>query len=216
MTFSNAVSGIKFCIFSSKFHCLFPEVQFTITKHQFRQWLVIWKKDVCIGKTHTTSLQNKCRTADPDQQNLGPSGKLSVFIIYKFWQNCASVRQVSDLILNTVQRTSIQSTWSPVRIVKRCSLKWWRSSLWCHKVSQLQCYAEAEKLGHLAQWNQECLLNHFVCRGHDEYIFQDHQKFLINYKGLATEDLVTQGTRASGAMVLTEVILEYSGLKWVD
>ena len=47
------------------------------------------------------SLQNKCRTADPDRQNLGRSGKLSFFIIYKFWQNCASVRQVSDLILKT-------------------------------------------------------------------------------------------------------------------
>ena len=29
------------------------------------------------------------------------TGKLSFFIIYKFWQNCASVRQVSDLILKT-------------------------------------------------------------------------------------------------------------------
>ena len=27
---------------------------------------------------------------------------ISLFIIYKFWQNCASVRQVSDLILKTV------------------------------------------------------------------------------------------------------------------
>ena len=47
------------------------------------------------------SLQNKCWTADPDRQNLGRSGKLSFFTIYKFWQNCASVRQVSDLILKT-------------------------------------------------------------------------------------------------------------------
>ena len=39
---------------------------------------------------------------DPDQQNLGWSGTLSFFIIYKFWQNCASIRQVSDLILKTV------------------------------------------------------------------------------------------------------------------
>ena len=31
-------------------------------------------------------------------QHLGRSGKLSFFIIYKFWQNCASVRQVSDPI----------------------------------------------------------------------------------------------------------------------
>ena len=36
-------------------------------------------------------------------QHLGRSGKLSFFIIYKFWQNCASVRQVSDLILKTVR-----------------------------------------------------------------------------------------------------------------
>ena len=32
------------------------------------------------------SLQNKCPTVDPDQQNLGWSGKLSFFIIYKFWK----------------------------------------------------------------------------------------------------------------------------------
>ena len=36
--------------------------------------------------------------------NLGLSGKLS-FIIYKFWQNCASVRQVSDLVLKTENDT---------------------------------------------------------------------------------------------------------------
>ena len=36
-------------------------------------------------------------------QHLGRSGKLSFFIIYKFWQNCASVRQVSDLILKTAR-----------------------------------------------------------------------------------------------------------------
>ena len=51
--------------------------------------------------TQISSLQNKCRTTDPDRQNLGQSGKLSFFIIYKFWQNCASVRQVPDLILKT-------------------------------------------------------------------------------------------------------------------
>ena len=47
-----------------------------------------------------TSLQN-LQTADPDRQNLGLSSKLSFCIDYKFWQNCASVRQVSDLILKT-------------------------------------------------------------------------------------------------------------------
>ena len=47
------------------------------------------------------SLQNKCRSADPDRQNLGRSGKISFFIIYKLWQKRASVRQVSDLILKT-------------------------------------------------------------------------------------------------------------------
>ena len=40
------------------------------------------------GKTwvhnHDNSLQNKCRTADIDWQNLGRSGKLSFFIIYKY------------------------------------------------------------------------------------------------------------------------------------
>ena len=48
------------------------------------------------------SLQNKCRTADPDRQNLRRSGKLSFFVIYKFCQNCAAVRQVLNLILKTV------------------------------------------------------------------------------------------------------------------
>ena len=48
-----------------------------------------------------TSLQNKCRTTGPDQQNWGRSGRLSIFIIYKFGQNCALVQQVSDLILKT-------------------------------------------------------------------------------------------------------------------
>ena len=39
---------------------------------------------------------------DPDQQNWGQSNKLSLFTIHKFLQNCASVRQVSNLILKTV------------------------------------------------------------------------------------------------------------------
>ena len=53
-------------------------------------------------KAPVCSLQNKCRTTDPHHQNLGRSGKLSFFIIYKFLQNCASVRQVLNLILKTV------------------------------------------------------------------------------------------------------------------
>ena len=36
-------------------------------------------------------------------------GKLSFFIIYKFSQNCASVRQVSDLILKTATLTMLTS-----------------------------------------------------------------------------------------------------------
>ena len=47
---------------------------------------------------HHHNLQNKCPTVDPDRQNFGWSSKLSIFIIYKFWQNCASVQQVSDLM----------------------------------------------------------------------------------------------------------------------
>ena len=53
------------------------------------------------GINHHLSLRNKCRTADPDRQNLRRSGKLSFFVIYKFCQNCAAVRQVSNLILKT-------------------------------------------------------------------------------------------------------------------
>ena len=59
------------------------------------------------------SLKNKCGTKDPDRQNLGRSGKLSFFNIYKFWQNCASVWQVSDLILKTDRRCSQCSNLSP-------------------------------------------------------------------------------------------------------
>ena len=42
----------------------------------------------------------------PDRQNLGRSGKLFFFVIYKFWQICPSVWQFSDLILKT------ESDWS--------------------------------------------------------------------------------------------------------
>ena len=47
------------------------------------------------------TLQNKCQATDPDRHNWGWSSRLSFFTIYKFWQNCASVRQGSDLILKT-------------------------------------------------------------------------------------------------------------------
>ena len=50
----------------------------------------------------------------PDRQNLCCSGKLSFFVIYKFWQNCASVRQVSDHILKIGPPSPLtgHSTWS--------------------------------------------------------------------------------------------------------
>ena len=45
----------------------------------------------------------------------------SLFIIYKFWQNCASVRQVSDLILKTeMQQTKLQSK------LHQAAIKSWR------------------------------------------------------------------------------------------
>ena len=77
------------------------------------------------------SLQNKCKTSDPDQQNLGRSGKLSFFIIYKFWQNCAWVWQVLYLILKTdtdgLQPMAIQSRivqlHSPAMFTKKNSLQ---------------------------------------------------------------------------------------------
>ena len=59
-------------------------------------------------------LQNKCRTADPDWQNLGRSSKPSFFVIYKFGQNCAQVQQVSDLILKTVSMS-----WSQLSFIKK-------------------------------------------------------------------------------------------------
>ena len=63
--------------------------------------------ELCLTCTKTSSLQNKCRTADPDRQNLSQSGEFSFFIIYKFWQSCASVWQVSDLILKTGHRNEL-------------------------------------------------------------------------------------------------------------
>ena len=47
-------------------------------------------------------LQNWCRTTDPDRQNRGRSSNLSFFTIYRFWQSCVSVLQVSHLILKNV------------------------------------------------------------------------------------------------------------------
>ena len=75
---------------------------------------VIWTEFPC-----HYSLQNKCRTADPDWQNLGRASKLCFFIISKFWQNCASIRQVSDLILKTVITYII---WSRVLVVATLSI----------------------------------------------------------------------------------------------
>ena len=44
---------------------------------------------------------------------VGPASipSLSYINIYKFWQNCASVRQVSDLILKTAVQTKKMYTW---------------------------------------------------------------------------------------------------------
>ena len=85
---------------------------------------------------NVSSLQNKCQTAYPDRLNLGRSGKLSFFIIYKFWQNCASVRQVSDLILKTVHQGQVTHILIIICISKlsyhwfisvqsHCLNKWW-------------------------------------------------------------------------------------------
>ena len=69
--------------------CCYNAVQYNKILHTSLQW------------REKNSLQNKCRTADPDRQNLRRSGKLSFFVIYKFCKNCAAVRQVSNLILKT-------------------------------------------------------------------------------------------------------------------
>ena len=74
-------------------HC-FEKTSPLITKH-----CGVWQPTKLLLTIY--SLQHKCHTADPDWQNLGRFGKLSFVIIYKFWQNCASVWQVSDPILKT-------------------------------------------------------------------------------------------------------------------
>ena len=99
------------------------------------------------------SLQNKCRTTDPDRQNLGRSGKLSFFILYKFWQNCASVRQVSDLILKTAGKVLFEQycigLWRNVWLISVfrpisqndhwCQVRWWQEfGVWRHKVFRFE------------------------------------------------------------------------------
>ena len=79
------------------------------------------------------SLQNKCRTTDPEWQNLGRSGKLSFFLKYKFWQNCASVLQVSDLILKIDHTDNIiLKTHVPINVFKWESLK--LENFWCNRL----------------------------------------------------------------------------------
>ena len=109
LTFSrykNYVNGpVKDCGISSAFameihvhvyHCLTLSYHYMI---HHKQWNII---DFPFGWVKIeSSLENKCQTADPDWQNLNLSGKLSFFFIYKFWQNWASVPQVSDFILKT-------------------------------------------------------------------------------------------------------------------
>ena len=48
------------------------------------------------------SLQNKCRTANPDQQNLGRSGKLSFFTIsvaYRYRKSISIIELFVSIIL---------------------------------------------------------------------------------------------------------------------
>ena len=82
-------------------HCS-PMTLYHVTElcqYWFRWWLVAWWHQAIIW---TTVFELSARPqSDPDRQNLGRSVKLPFFIIYKFKQNCALVRQVSDLILNT-------------------------------------------------------------------------------------------------------------------
>ena len=59
-----------------------------------------------LGPSHhmnQSSLQNKCRTADPDWQNLGRSGKLSFFIIYKFGKIVLRSGKFQILFLKTAK-----------------------------------------------------------------------------------------------------------------
>ena len=84
----------------------------------FGHWSRYQKSPLTVLRTFCyVSLQNKCRTVDPNRQNLGRSGKLSFFIIYKFWQNCASVRQVSNLILKTVMCNHCENIMPPLRTI---------------------------------------------------------------------------------------------------
>ena len=71
-----------------------------------------------------TSLQNKYWTTDPDHQNLGQSGKLFFFTMNKFWQNCASVQQVSDLILKTGKQVVAYMFGVLVWIFKNLQFHW--------------------------------------------------------------------------------------------
>ena len=60
---------------------------------------------ICTCHIFNINLQSNYQAVDPDRQNLGHSDKLSFLVIYKFWQNCALVWQVSDIILKTATLT---------------------------------------------------------------------------------------------------------------
>ena len=80
---------------------IYSEVLFTIDSHTRYQcfyesswsWLS-WTLYIAVFKISVGS-------QTLSSKNLGRSGKLSFFVIYKFWQNYPLVRQVSDLILKT-------------------------------------------------------------------------------------------------------------------
>ena len=88
------------------------------------------------------SLQNKCRTVNPDRQNLGWSAKLSFFMIYKFWQNCALVRKVSDLILITVYQPAMvnwrMAYFSSGFAIREFQKMWLFIKLKCYPWKQIQ------------------------------------------------------------------------------
>ena len=90
----------------------------------------------CLPITISSVLQSFCNF----EKNLGRSGKLSFFIIYKFWQNCASFRHFLDLIF----KTDIIYAFI-VHVKLQGDLEVWNHHLYSKSCFHMQCVVRQKK-----------------------------------------------------------------------
>ena len=90
----------------------------------------------CLLITISSVLQSFCNF----EKNLGRSGKLSFFIIYKFWQNCASFRHFLDLIF----KTDIIYAFI-VHVKLQGDLEVWNHHLYSKSCFHMQCVVRQKK-----------------------------------------------------------------------